>query len=227
MKNKIQIIGLLVLMLTLFAGNTYAGDKDFQGIIIYNISYENSDIDPQMMAMMPKTMKMKIKGDKSRTEISMGMGSTSVIFNGTAKEGFTLMDMMGQKLAFTMTSDDIEKELSEGPDMEIDVTGETKEIAGIVCKKVIVKIHEEGEKEMKYIVFFTEELGSGMLNYNNPMFKDIDGVMLEYSMNENNMSMTFTAISVDKKKISDDEFDMPDDYKVMTKSEFENMFGGS
>jgi hypothetical protein len=61
---------------------------------------------------------------------------------------------------------------------------------------------------------------------NNPFFQSIEGVMLEYSMKENNINMQFSAVSVEKKKISDDEFEIPEGYKVMTKSEFQNMFGG-
>ena len=221
------ITGVLVVSLMINSAMAQSGDKDFSGIIVYNITYSDDDMDPQMMAMMPKTMKMKIKGEKSRTEISLGMGTTIAVFNGEDKSGFTLMDMMGQKYAMTMTADELEKEIEEGPEEEVIVTDETKEIAGYKCKKAVVKLNDKDLKDdMEMIVYFTEELGSGMLNYNNPMFKDVAGVMMEYTIKENNMNMTFTAISVTKKKIPDDEFEIPEGYNIMTKSEFQSMFGG-
>ncbi len=227
MKRTLYTVIFLVVCLVIYSGQAKAGDKDFNGIIVYNISYGENEMEPQMMAMMPKTMKIKIKGESSRTEISMGMGRTIVVFNGEDKTGFTLMDIMGQKYAMSMTAGELEKEIEDGPDVDIEVTDETKEIAGYKCKKAVVKLKDKGaDDDVDLIVFFTDELGSGMLNYNNPMFKDIEGVMLEYSMKENDMDMTFTAISVTKKKVPDDEFVIPEGYNVMTMSEFENMFGG-
>ena len=226
MKKAHNTIILLLVCFVVFSGQAKAGGDEFNGIIVYNISYEDTDIDPQMIAMMPKTMKMKIKGKNSRTEISMGMGSTIVVFNDETKSGFTLMDMMGQKYAMEMTAEELEQNIEKEPDMNVEVTDEIKEIAGYTCKKAIVKSNEAGAENLEMIVYFTDELGSGMLNYNNPLFKDVKGVMMEYSMKENDMNMTFSAISVTKKKIGDEEFEIPEGYNVMSMSDFENMFGG-
>jgi len=226
MKKAHNTIILLLVCFVVFSGHAQAGGDEFNGIIVYNISYGDTDIDPQMIAMMPKTMKMKIKGKNSRTEISMGMGSTIVVFNDETKSGFTLMDMMGQKYAMEMTAEELEQNIEKEPDMNVEVTDEIKEIAGYTCKKAIVKSNEAGAENLEMIVYFTDGLGSGMLNYNNPLFKDVKGVMMEYSMKENDMNMTFSAISVTKKKIGDEEFEIPEGYNVMSMSDFENMFGG-
>jgi len=225
--KRFSVIFLSILISAFFVNTSvFAGGDEFSGVIVYNISYPEGDLDPQMAAMMPKTMKMKIKGEKSRTEISMGMGSTVAIFDGEANTGVTLMDMMGQKFAMKLSSDDIEKELNDQGDVDINVTSETKEIAGYTCKKAIVTIREDDEKT-EMVVYFTKELGTGGFNYNNnPVFKDVEGVMLEYSINEEKISMTLSAVSVDKKKVSDSEFEIPEGYKEITESELKNMFGG-
>jgi hypothetical protein len=226
MKRIINTVLVLLACIVMYTGQAKAGGDDFNGIIVYNISFADVDMDPQMAAMMPKTMKMKIKGENSRTEISMGMGSTIVVFNSETKSGFTLMDIMGQKLAMEMTAEELEKDIEEAPDMDVEVTAETKEIAGYICKKAIVRSNESGAEDMEMVVYFTDELGSGTLNYNNPFFKDVQGVMMEYTMKENDMNMTFTAISVTKKKVGDEEFVIPEGYNIMSMSDFENMFGG-
>ena len=225
--KKFSVTFIVILISAIvFNLNAVAGGDEFSGVIVYNITYPEGDMDPQMAAMMPKTMKMKVKGAKSRTEISMGMGNTIAIFDGETKTGVTLMDIMGQKFAMKISSDEIEKELEDQPDIDINVTSETKEIAGYSCKKAIVKV-KDGKDETEMVVYFTEELGTGGINYNNnPVFKDIDGVMLEYSIDEKDINMTFTAISVDKKKISDSEFEIPEGYKEISASELKNMFGG-
>jgi hypothetical protein len=58
------------------------------------------------------------------------------------------------------------------------------------------------------------------------LYKDIPGTMLEYSMNEKGMIMQLTAISVEKEKISDTEFETPEGFKEVTQDEIKSMFGG-
>lgn len=226
MKKRASAFILLLVCLVVYSGEAKAGGDDFNGIIVYNISFGDTEMDPQMAAMMPKTMKMKIKGESSRMEMNMGMGSTIVVFNGEDKSGFTLMDIMGQKYAMKMTTEELEKEMEETPDVDVEVSDEIKEIAGYTCKKAVVRLKDGEAKGMEMTVYFTDELGSGMMNYNNPIYKDVQGVMMEYSIDENDIKMKFTAISVTKKKIGDEEFEIPDGYNVMNMSDFENMFGG-
>lgn len=227
MKKFEAIFVLIAISLLITSFQSYAGDKEFSGTIVYNITYPEGSVDPQMAAMMPKTMKIKIRDVNSRMEMNMGMGSTITLFNSETKTGATLMDMMGQKMAMKITPEDIEKEIAENPQIAVVNVDETKEIAGYECKKAIIKIKEkDSDKETELVVYYTDELGSGGLNYNNPMFKDIQGVMLEYTVKESRIEMTFTAISVEKGKIAESEFEIPEGYNLMTQEEFKSMFGG-
>jgi len=224
--KKLSTTLIILISAFVLCTNAFAGGDGFSGVVVYNITYPEGELDPQMASMMPKTMKMKIKGDKSRTEISMGMGTTVAIFDGEANTGVTLMDIMGQKFAMKLSSDDITKELEEQGDVDINVTSETKEIAGYTCKKAIVTVTDDKEK-MEMVVYFTKELGTGGFNYNNnPAFKDIEGVMLEYTIKEEKITMNLKAISVDKKKVSDSEFEVPEGYNEITEDDLKNMFGG-
>lgn len=155
------------------------------------------------------------------------MGSNVNIFDSEKMTGIMLLDMMGQKYAVEMSTAEMEKDLAEGPEVKIEKLSETKEIAGYVCKKAIVKtLKANGDVDSELEVFYTQELGAGGINMDNPMFKDIDGVMLEYSIKEENISMKMTAVSVEKKKISDSEFEIPEGFKKVTEEELQLMFGG-
>ena len=197
--------------------------KDFKGVITYKITVEGSGVTDEMKNMMPKSMIMSVKGNKSRSEMVMSMGKTVSITDGDSKTTTTLMDMMGQKLAIQMSTDEIMKEISDAPEAKVEVTSETKEIAGYLCKKAIVTIAEE---DQEIIVYFTEELGTGAMNFDNPQFKDINGVMLEFEMPGDEFSMHFVATSVEKKNVEDSEFTIPEGYQVKTKEELKGMFGG-
>jgi GLPGLI family protein len=155
--------------------------------------------------------------------MSMSMGKTVTISDGDAKTSITLLDMMGQKIAIQSTPEDIQSEMDKGPKTNVNITGETKDILGYTCKKAVITF--EGE-ETEIIVYFTEELGTKELNFDNPQFKDINGVMLEFEMPNEQFSMKFNAVSVEKKNIEDTEFAIPEGYQIKTKEEMQGMFGG-
>lgn len=219
MKTVVKILFAALLPVLL---SSFTPPKDFTGVIVYNISYDMENMDPQMASFLPKTMKMTLKPPMSRSEIIMGMGTTTSIFNAETKSGLTLMDMMGQKLAVQVTPEDVEKELTEGDDVEIVETGEIKDILGYKCKKVLVKV-KDLENDLE--VYYTEELSGGFENSDNPIFKDIKGMMLEFTMSENGMNMHFIAVNIDKKKVSDSEFEIPEGFETITKEEMQSRFG--
>jgi len=220
MKRNLSIGWLFLTVFAFFSLSLNA--KDFKGVISYKITIEGSGVTDEMKTMMPKTMTMTIKGNKARTELIMGMGTTVNITDGDSKTSINLMDMMGQKIAFQSTTEDIMKEMETAPETKVEVTSETKEIAGYTCKKAIITIPED---DMEIIVFFTDELGSMALNFDNPQFKEIDGLMLEFEIPNEMFSMHFTAVSVEKKNVDDSAFTIPEGYQVKTKEEMQGMFG--
>jgi GLPGLI family protein len=221
MKKNLTLSWLLAAVFVISAFQASA--KEFKGVITYKITIEGSGVTDEMKTMMPKTMVMSIKGNKSRNEMSMSMGKTVTISDGDAKTSITLLDMMGQKIAIQSTPEDIQSEMDKGPKTNVNITGETKDILGYTCKKAVITF--EGE-ETEIIVYFTEELGTKELNFDNPQFKDINGVMLEFEMPNEQFSMKFNAVSVEKKNIEDTEFAIPEGYQIKTKEEMQGMFGG-
>jgi GLPGLI family protein len=212
------------LLLTFFAFVSLSGiAKDFKGVVTYKITLEGSAVTEEMKNMMPKTMTMMIKGNKSRSEMIMSMGKTISISDGDTKTTITLMDMMGQKIAIKSTTDEIMAELAKSPKVKVEVTSETKDILGYSCKKAVITNPED---DTEIYVYFTEELGTKELNFDNPQFKDINGLMLEFEIPSEMFTMKFTAVSVEKKTVEDTEFVVPDGYQIKTKEEMQGMFGG-
>ena len=219
--KKINISSLFLAVSFLFlSAGTFA--KDFKGVITYKVTVTGSEVTDEVRAMMPKTMVMTVKDGKSRTEMVMGMGKTVVIANAEDKTSVVLLDMMGQKMAIKSTMEDIQKELDEAPEYTVEKTSETKTILDYTCKKAIIRSSEGTE----IIVYYTDELGTGATYFDDPQFKEIDGLMLEFEIPEQGMNMKFTAINVEKKNVSDTEFDIPDGYQVKTREEMQGMFGG-
>jgi len=221
MKKNLTLNLLLLTLFTLFSFQTFA--KEFKGVITYKITVEGSGVTDEMKNIMPKTMTMTIMGNKARSEMVMSMGKTISITDGDTKETITLMDMMGQKIAIKSNYDEIKADLEKSSKVKVEITSETKDILGYVCKKAIVTNLED---DSEIYVYYTEELGSSALNFDNPQFKDINGVMMEFEIPNEQFTMKFSAVSVEKKSVSESEFTIPEGYQIKTKEEMQGMFGG-
>lgn len=217
------IVTIVIMMVMVVSA--YAGQKSFEGVITYKITYPDNKFSESQMAMFPKVMIITIKGDQARSEIQTPMGPQIEITNYAEKSKVGLINMMGQKYAIPETSDQIMEDLKEEPTPVVEITGETRTIAGYTCKKAIVTVNDNGSAT-KYDGWFTEDFGAENPNFDNPIYKDINGVMMEFSMVTPQFTMVFSAISVEKKKVSSKEFDIPADYTVTTKEELQSKMGG-
>jgi len=221
MKKNLTFNWLLLTIFALFSFQTFA--NEFKGVITYKITIEGSGVTDEMKNMMPKTMIMTIKGNKARSEMIMSMGKTISISDGGSKTAITLMDMMGQKIAVKSNYEEIMADMAKSPEVKVEVTSETKDILGYICKKAVITNPKD---DIEIYVYFTEELGAKELNFDNPQFKDINGVMLEFEIPNEMFTMHFTAVSVEKKNVDDSEFTIPEGYQIKTKEEMQGMFGG-
>jgi hypothetical protein len=225
MKKLLNILFFTAILAIILPFMGVAGGKPFEGVITYKISYPDSKFTESQLAMFPKLMTVMVKGSKSKTEMSTGMGNQTEINDYSDKSKIALLDMMGQKYAIKETATDIQKDMEKEPEAKVEVTGETKTIASYLSKKAIVTTNQDGEKTV-YEVWFTDELGSKDANFDNPLYKDIDGVLMEFQMVTPQVTMKFTVSSVEKKSISAKEFEIPADYKLTTKEELKSKFGG-
>jgi hypothetical protein len=225
MKKTLCILSFMAILALILPLMVFAGGKPFEGIITYKISYPDSKFTESQLAMFPKAMTVMVKDSKSKTEMSSSMGNQTEINDYTDKSKTTLYNMMGQKYAVRETAAEIQKDMENEPTPKVDITNETKTIAGYVCKKALVTVEQDGEKTV-FEVWFTNEIGSKDANFDNPLYKEIDGVLMEFLMKTPQFSMKFTVSSVDKKSVSAKEFEIPADYKLTTKEELKSKFGG-
>jgi hypothetical protein len=151
--------------------------------------------------------------------------NTIEITDYTEKNSVSLINMMGQKYAIKKTTAEIEGENSAVGNTTVELSEETKVVAGYTCKKVVVTSNNDGVKST-FEAYYSSELGSKLANFNNPLFKDVDGALLEFSMKNQEINMKFTATSVEKKSIPAKDFEIPSDYTLTTQDELKSKFGG-
>jgi GLPGLI family protein len=216
--NSIRI-KLTILLFTVFAFTSLVvAQTDFEGKVIYTISYK--DLPEEMKAMegmLAKNMTIVMKGSKSRVEQSQMMGKNVVVSDMDQKNGFMEMDMAGQKFRINISTEEFEQKSNQLPNIEY--LDETKTIAGYPCKKAIMK-DENGLLTMT--VFYTEKI----TNKSQTEFAGLKGFPLQYSMQQQNMTMEMTATQVTKESISDDAFKKSDGYQEITQADLQKMMGG-
>jgi len=224
MKNGFKVFAALLAFACYSLNDTYAG-KPFEGVITYKITYPDNKSSESQMAMFPKVLTVYIKGSKARTELQISGINTVEITDYETKSKVALLNLMGQKYAIKQSSADIEKELSGEGTPTVEISGETKVIAGYTCKKAVVTMNDDGIKTT-YEVYYSNELGSKLANFDNPVYKDIDGALLEFVLKNRGLNMKFTATSVEKKNLSAKDFEIPSDYVLTTQEELKSKFGG-
>lgn len=205
-----------------------AQKKAFTGKVTYKIDFDMAGLPEEAKSMMPTTMAMYIGSDKVKTEIITVMGNQSTIIDLDEKTHITLMNVMGQKLAIKDTFEELMSLMASSGEYSIEITDETKEIAGYTCQKALLKkITGEGESEEAGEAWFTGALKlHENFNFNNPQFNEIKGLMMEYGMDAgNNMKMSFTAVEVAGMKIKGAEFEVPADYEIVTREDLAKRMG--
>lgn len=220
--KKIMLALGLVLTITI---NVNA-QKNFEGIITYAISFENSGLPPEALQMFKGAESIVyIKGDKRRVDMNTAMQSTASVMDNKLKTILTTMDVMGQKYLIKTNESDIKKEKETAPVTTIKYLDETKEIAGYKCKKAEVTTKTKNGKEETFVVFYTEEIPSGDLK---STFEGLKGMPLEYTVSQGGIVMTFTTKTIDKESVPDAKFVLSKEgYQETTLEELQkSMMGG-
>lgn len=194
------------------SNNPFSGSEE--GKVIYDVTVEGDEnINPMVRAMIPSEMICYFNENKTCMVISAGMGmfESKIISDASDYTFTTMLSAMGKKMATVFDKRQVEKNFSDRVDLKIEFTDEVKEIAGMSCRKAIVT----DSTENSYPVFFTEELGVKDPNWSSP-FREIEGMLMEYSMSYNGIRMKLKAREIISEKLDPSLFIIPEDYEKVT-----------
>ncbi len=210
MKN---ILTTLVLLLGLA---TYA--QSSEATIVYSVEMD-SEMTESLPADMFKnmTMTLSFKDNLFRNDFDMGMMKMSSINNGDRI--LTLFNAMGMKYATFEDGDESEMSLfntkvDDGEDVK--ETGNTKTIAGYLCKEAIVST-DEGTVS----IYFTDKIKPNTTNKEFDM--GVNGFPLEFSIVASGMEMKITATSVKESANADFSMTIPEGYQKMDREQLKGM----
>jgi hypothetical protein len=210
---------LLVVSLAGLSSCSSGSSAPTQGVITYGINYPVQFDDKWMERLMPKEMEMQFKDGLLKTELSFAVGMIKIAYLSDQKNQklYELMKFMKKKNYAVRNLNEVNLMMSNIPQHKITPGTATKMIAGYVCKNALVEVHND-TTNYEFELWYTEELGSKNLNWCSP-FSPIQGVLMEYQIERFDVTMKFTAKSVELKEFPNDDFSIPEQYKKISYDE--------
>lgn len=182
----------LLLLLLLFSCKKHEPSGIYDnGRIEYKITYLENNSSQISTNLLPKKMKLEFNQDYSINVIEgfMGVFKLNNITYFRNKRCSTLLEVLNKNYFYLGKRGEEMCCFEDMYDMVIEPTAETRTIAGLVCKKAIVRLKDKGES---FEVYYTNDIKLAEPNMTNP-YKEIDGVLVEFQLSLSGLKMRFTA----------------------------------
>jgi hypothetical protein len=161
-----------------------------------------------------------VKNGFTKRELAMNSGFNNVIFyNQQTGKTISLNMDDDQKYALTLSAAEVIEQNKRFAGATYTDQSESKKIAGFHTKSKRIQ-YRNGEFAN---FFYTDDLIPPTDSFNS-MFPGLKGIPLEYEVkSSNNMSIRFVATKLETRSIDVSVFDIPKEYKLVTRKELEKL----
>ncbi len=213
----------LTLLATIFLGcSRKKGTGMTEGRIEFQITYQQQEIGGFSASLLPAKMIMEFRDNMVKNTIQGGMGFFNLV-NVSDLNNYqfvTYLKFIDKKYIFKWDKNETPCCFGLMDEMNIEFTGETKEIIGLACKNAIASFPDGGIES--FDIWYTDELQLHKPNGNSP-FQKIPGVLLEFNTILGNANMHMVAMRFDGTRIPARIFDLPKNYTQVSKLEMETI----
>lgn len=174
-----------------------------QGVIEYAVTFPYMDGSQNMMSsLLPDKMHMYFKHDQYATEFATVGGLFKNRFISYQNESRLVHQLKVFKKKFESEYDQnsIQRQVYNLPQLTIVETNEVDTVAGFHCKKAIGIFDHVSLPEMT--IYYTDEINIESPNWCTQFFP-LEGVLLQYEMEQFGMRMRFRATSVQGLDVED------------------------
>lgn len=165
-------------------------------MIEYDISFPYLDDSNNMMAsLLPEKMHLYFKHDQFASELTTvgGLFKNRFVSDQGKKEMVHQLKIFKKKLEAQYDETTIQRQLMNLPQLTIVETSEIDTVAGFRCKKAIGIFDHIALPEMT--IYYTDEINIKSPNWCT-QFQGIDGVLMQYEVEQLGIRMRFRATSV-------------------------------
>lgn len=224
MKQQLQI--LTYLLATLF----FTGCQDdaafekhvTEGIIRYDVSYPDLPSGNLMLEMLPDEMVMTFKEDKFKSELKTGAGivEMTIIADGQKKILFNMVKLFSDRYVLELDEEGAKDLVDVLPPFQVKYLDGTDTIASALCKRILIDFG--AAKNESYIFAYTDEIALKSPNWCTP-YSEIEGVLLDYRIDNYGMNMRLKAKQIIPQEVSDDVFVVDERYQALSREEFDEL----
>ena len=211
-----KIITILVLSF-LGAVSAFSQRKVSELMLSYDTQISTGSNEPKMAdAFDGAVTTVYIKGPLSRSEMTSALFSSTTIHDAKAGTAVALREVSGQKLLIRMTAANWKEKNKKYEGIIFTNTSETKVIAGYKCVKAEAKLADG----TVFAVYYTTELVPENREYENMMFKNLEGLPLEWELAQGKLKIKYTLSKINMNPIPVSRFDIPKSgYRELTYDE--------
>ncbi len=209
---------LIVLIISLNSCNESSDIKRTkEGVIEFEINYLDNARKNPLILLLPKLMITEFKNNSTYSTIEGFLFKLNYITNYEKGKNATLFQIVDKKYMYLTDTSAAPFGYKRDNIVTITYTEKEKTIAGLKCNHAIA-IFQNSKDTVE--LYYTTQLNIKNPNSNNP-YKDIEGVLLEFTVNMTGIHMQFIAKKIRKKDIDSQHFEIPKDYIMVTKEEME------
>jgi len=222
--GMIKELLIFVIVLFILTGCNWENNSSkTEGIVTYAIEYPHQAEQKGFTAFLPKEMITYYKDDhfKLKFKGEFNIYNLEFISRSQGDTCFTLFKIFDKKLFYSMGQNEELFLFNDlGASDLVIFNDSTKTIAGINCTKAMLQFEDAYAPDIE--VYFSEEIKISRPNRHSP-FSQVPGLMLEFSMEYQDMHLQFKAQNVSFKKIDNHEFHLPDSYKKTKQDEIKDL----
>jgi hypothetical protein len=222
MKKQLSLL-LLLAASFFFSSLSYAGSP-FEGSIKYSMQLNGAN-SAEIAALLPREMKLTIKGNRLRTELTGGLiESIMGVIVSNPEKGLNCILNSNVKMAYTL---EVESESQDAP-VKAEPTGKKERIAGYSCEEYLIVL-ANGEKST---VWITKEIQLPKVSEvkQAPLTRFLNNIPggnwmpMRITQKIGDSELTLEVMNVKKEKVSDSLFEIPEGYQTAPFNP--SMFGG-
>lgn len=195
-------------------------DQIKEGVVTYDIKYSSNTERNFPLQLLPKTMEMHFNDHFVSFEIKDRVGLFSIrnINDLNEKHHITLIKVFDKKYVYKGLPNESPLFF---PDSLFSVSPlkDTARIIGLLCNKANVSV---GNSSRTFPVWYYNNIGFHYPNANTP-YQKIDGLLFDFMIQLKNIDMRLIAKNISDKSMSNSEFSIPSDYKLIPKSKMEEI----
>jgi len=203
---KVKIFSLLMALSLGFIYNAQAQRVFSEGVLTYDV-YINGSKKPNGTYLVT----IKERSIKRELKLFNGRNATTIYSGGQMLDMRTIN---GQGYALKLSESEVAKRNARFADAQYNFTARSKTFAGFDCEQAKV-VYANGSEASFY---YTKDLVPSSDNVLS-MFPSLKGLPLEYEVKGGSSKMKFVGRLVEFKNVDSDTFNIPSNYKVVSKEE--------